>query len=276
MTTGQMLISLWRLDMVSLVIAAALAVFHFTSNGWRFTRGSMPFFGGLALLLLVTCSPLGYLGHNYLFSAHMIQHITLLLIIPPLLLTGTDSNFMQKLVEWPLFSKIGNILFYPIVSWLFGIGAMWILHIPRLLVAMMHSPALQIIHMILLLIVGLIFIWPVYTPAQLRKLQPLQSALYLFTACVGCTVLGIFITFAPVGLFTSYLMGGNPAIENLIRIKWGITPNVDQQVGGLIMWVPACLIYLTNIMIILAGWYRASELDESAENAVKSSALDIS
>ena len=151
--------------------------------------------------------------------------------------------------------KAGRVVFHPIIAWLAGVGSMWIWHIPALYIELEKSPLLQLIQMLSLIILGLIFIWPVFTPVEYKKLQPLQSSLYLFTACVGCTVLGIFITFAPAGLYTSYYAGSNGTIINFIRSDWGITRKIDQQMGG-IMWVPACFVYLTNIMISLSKWYK--------------------
>ncbi len=48
---------------------------------------------------------------------------------------------------------------------------------------------------------------------------------------------------------------------NVIINNWGITPEVDQEMAGLIMWVPACIVYLTNILISLAKWYKAPEVE---------------
>ncbi len=126
----------------------------------------------------------------------------------------------------------------------------------------MHSEVIHIAEIISLLVAGYIFAWPVFSPVQFKKLEPLQASLYLFTACVGCTVLGIFITFAPTGFYSTYMMGNNPAILNLLQFNLGISPDVDQQAAGLIMWVPACIIYLTNIMIILAKWYSKPEVED--------------
>ena len=133
---------------------------------------------------------------------------------------------------------------------------MWLWHIPSLLHSVMTSPSLKVIHLISLLILGFIFNWPVFSPVAWRKISPLQSVLYLFTACVGCTILGILITFAPAGLYTQYFIGSNKTIIDLLHQNWGISAATDQQAGGLIMWVPACIIYVTDSLITLAKWYR--------------------
>ena len=185
----------------------------------------------------------------------MIAHIVLLLVVPPLLLTGTNAEILEKL-HGTRFRKTGEVLFSAPVAWVIGMGAMYFWHIPVVFNAMLKNPAIHVLHMISLLVMGIIFIWPVYSPIPWKRITPLQSALYLFIACTGCTVLGIFITFSPSGLYMPYLTGHNIPVRELIQSGWGITPSVDQQAGGLIMWVPACIIYLTNIMLILAGYYN--------------------
>lgn len=262
MTTLGLFTSHWNFNLTTIIIGLVMLVFHYVTNGYRFKRKSRIYLSGVFLYLLVSFSPLEFLGHLYLFSAHMIVHIMLLLIIPPMLVAGTDTEFLQRLVSKPWMQKIGIVLFNPVVTWILGVGSMWLWHIPALFDAMKQSPFLMTTHVVSLLIMGLIFIWPVFTPVSWHKLQPLQCALYLFTACVGCTVLGILITFLPAGVFTAQLMGHDPAVLNLVQKQWGITPEIDQQMGGLIMWIPACFVYLTNIMIMLGKWYKNADAEE--------------
>ncbi len=147
------------------------------------------------------------------------------------------------------------------VAWILGVGSMWIWHIPSLYVAMKESTFLMTLNIVSMLVFGIIFIWPVFAPVRFMKLEALQIALFLFTACVGCTVLGIYITFMPVSLYTSVLTGHNEAIMSLVRNNWGIDPVTDQKMGGLMMWVPACFIYVTNILINLSRWLRTDEVE---------------
>jgi len=265
MTTLDFLFENWHLNIFSLIITVLLISFHLITNGYRLRKKSLNFFGGIFLLLLSTFSPLDYLGRNYLFSAHMVEHIILLLVIPPMLLTGTSKEFLLKVFSREKYQKAGKIIFNPFIAWFFGVGSMWFWHIPVFFRLIKFYPVVHFVQMFSLLILGLIFIWPVFTPVQFKKIDALQSTFYLFSACVGCTILGILITFAPAGLYTVYYTGNNTAVLNLIQNRWGITSEIDQQMGGLIMWVPACFVYLTNIMITLFKWYKKSEFDDSDE-----------
>ena len=220
-----------------------------------YTQESPRIFSQLILFILVTISPLDYLSKSYLFSAHMVQHIVLLLIIPPLLLTGTDENFLENVLRRKFFRNTGHFLFYPLIAWILGVGSMYIMHLPGM--GMNMSNLTANIQIIILPLLGLVFIWPVFTPVNFGKLEPLQSALYLFLACVGCTILGILIAFSPDKMFASGMQSANPHLIKMIQSDWGITDSIDQMLGGLIMWVPACIIYLTNIMIVLFRWFTS-------------------
>lgn len=89
---------------------------------------------------------------------------------------------------------------------------------------------------------GILFWWPVNTPLPEMRLRPLISITYLFSACVAYTILGIVITFSSVGLYSAYMHPNDAlGILSIIRGGWGISPRVDQQIGGLLMWVPCCI-----------------------------------
>lgn len=261
MKTKELLTEYWHFSPLIIFIVILLLVFQITANKKASTGKHLLFSFGILLIILVTASPLAFIGRNYLFSIHMINHIILLLIVPPLLLTGLNADLILK-IKNSHFRKTGNVLFSAPLAWFLGMSAMYFWHIPAVFDAMIKSSFIHGLHIVSLLVLGIIFIWPVYAPASWKRLGPLQSALYLFIACVGCTVLGILITFSPPTLYVSYLPGDNPAFWDLIRSSWGIRPSIDQQAGGLIMWVPACIIYITNIMLILAGFYNQPDDEE--------------
>ena len=74
---------------------------------------------------------------------------------------------------------------------------------------------------------------------------------------VACSILGILITFAPVSVCPIYAQprADSSGIAKLIQVNWGFTPEKDQQIGGLLMWVPMCFVYLTAIIAQLARWF---------------------
>lgn len=268
MKTIHFITSYWYPNIPIIFTAMALSFFHLWSNArgtgrmFRFTKRSPVFFAGIFLLLIVTQSPLNFLGGQYLFSAHMVEHVILLLVIPPLLLNGMDPGYTEKLFQHRVVRRMFHFVLIPSIAWIIGVASMWVLHIPAIYDTIHKAPVLMTGQMIFLMIMGLVFIWPVYAPIAWHRLNPLESSVYLFMACVGCTVLGILITFTNISLYESCMTGRNISVLNLIRQQWGITPNLDQQIGGLIMWVPACVIYLTNIVVVLGRWFQRTETEE--------------
>jgi putative membrane protein len=275
MKTTSLLLEYWNFNITAIVFLIILFVFHFITNGNRLSRKTPLFLIAAILYIFATLSSLDYLGKYFLFSAHMIQHILLLLMIPPLLLTSTRKRYLEKISINPAFRKISSFLFYPVIAWFLGVGSMWILHIPNLMMASSHSPVLMNLQVILLPVLGTIFVWPVFSRISWQKLPPLAAAGYLFLSCVGCTILGIMITFAPTGMFMHAMGEHNMAVADLVQANWGITPQADQMAAGLIMWVPACVIYLSFIIIILFRWFSGKGYDESEEELKKAKKVSL-
>jgi putative membrane protein len=259
MNKTSLLIGNWHFNYIAFAAIVLLLIFHFVTNKFRFTRKSSVFLTGISLLVIATFSPLDYLSKNEIFSAHMTQHIIALLLIPPLLLGGINENYLEQLSTKKGFVVLAGVIFHPAFAWLMGVGSMWVTHAPGLMMKMSGSQIVMDLQTISLLLFGFIFIWPVFTPVNLKKLDPLQSSVYLFLACVGCTALGILITFSPAGLYSTGMAGMEMGVNNtaMIRTELGLPQDIDQQIGGLIMWVPACLIYLSYVLITLYRWLTA-------------------
>jgi len=262
MTIWQLLTSNWNWNPWILLTCVALLVIYMAVMRFQLTKYALYFMVGTILILLSLLSPIGILGHNYLFSAHMLQHILLLLIGPLFLLIGIPPSLAKKIISWSPIANVILVLRQPLAAWLFGVGAMWIWHIPVIYNISLQNEGLHMLQQMSLLVMGIIFWLPVFSPLEEWRLTPPFATLYLFSACIGCTILGIIITFSAVGHYPAYL---NPVdslgILPFIRNELYLTPELDQQIGGLIMWVPCCLIYLLASMITIARWYKTPEAD---------------
>lgn len=272
MSVLQFLGTAWSFEPWAVIFALALIASYAALPGSRFNGKSLLFASGIFLMVLALVSPLDYLGRNYLFSAHMVQHILLLLVIPLMLLSGIPEAAAEKALHLPIAGGAMKFLGNPIPTWLLGVGSMWVWHMPSLHDTVMKNENLYIAQQISFVLTGVIFWWPVFTPVKGARLAPLRATLYLASACLGCTILGMLITFAGAGLYSAY---ANPAdsagILSYIRNDLCITPGVDQQIGGLTMWVPGCLIYLAASMVTIARWYRTPETDTAGVHAGASS-----
>jgi cytochrome c oxidase assembly factor CtaG len=230
----------WDWEPSVVVGCAALAIGYLAIARKRGLNRALYFLAGVLLLLLDLVSPIDTLGDQYLFSAHIVQHFLLALVIPPLLLLGTPA------FELGAFTRLERAAGQPPVSWLLGVGVMLAWHIPVLFNAALANEGLHICQHVSFLLTGTIFWWPILGPLQNRHLSPFGAVSYLFGACLCCSLLGAFLTFGPVGLYPAYL--NTPA-----RV-WGLDPKSDQQLGGLLMWVPGCFVYLAGIISRVVRW----------------------
>ena len=258
MTTERFWLTTW--DWNPIVIGVCLLALFGYARAMRFRppKRSGYFIAAVVLFFITLASPINTLADGYLFSAHMLQHLLLLLVIPPLVLLS--------LPEW----KRGNeesgsakprFRIHAFAAWLAGLSAMWVWHERTLCDLATTTQTWRVAQIISLVLLGLMFWWPIVGPQMNRRLPPLLGVLYLFSACVGCTILGILITFAPVGVVCPVYLHpvDRLGILPLIRDQWGITAAKDQQAGGLMMWVPACGIYISGVITLLTRWYMGGE-----------------
>jgi putative membrane protein len=256
MTTVELLLTAWRFDPVVVVgCAVALAAFSVGSLRSRSRTGYLT--AALLVLVVALASPVGTLADGYLFSAHMLQHLLLLLVVPPLALLGIAGD-REAASPRPAGAPS------PFVpgAWLAGVAAMWAWHAPTLCNAAARSSVVHLAQEVSLLLMGTWFFWPILAPRPRARLPPLAAVAYLFTACSACTLLGILVTFSPVEVCSAYLFPADRlGVMPLLRGGWGMTPERDQQVGWLFMWLPACLVYGAGIVGILARWYGEPEGD---------------
>ncbi len=243
----ELFISAWSWSPLVLLSCAAALGAYFAAFGFHRRLGW--FAAGLAVFLLALLSPINTLAEGYLFSAHMVQHILLLLIVPALLLLGLPRSF--SMAVRPRF------LTHPLMGWMAGVGAMWFWHWPTLCNAAVSSRPMFVLQTGSLVLLGSLFWRQVIAPREEERLSPPGAVLYLFSACVACSVLGMILTFSPVTVCSIYSMPppDRLGILPVIRGAWGFTPEKDQQVGGLLMWVPMCLIYLGAIFLQIARWF---------------------
>jgi cytochrome c oxidase assembly factor CtaG len=258
MTTSQVILELWYWRSPAWVIVP-LATFIYTLRAVTqpVTRRQITCFViAAATFLLALASPLAVLASRYSFSAHMMQHLLLLLIVPLCAILAWPSSAAVAADNAARPPPLGTAA----VGWLAGVGAMWFWHVPALCTAAMQSSSVLAIQICSLVAAGAAFWWPVFRPQFQRRMQPHVAVAYLFSGCVGCSLLGIYITFAPVTVCPLYAAGGGSAeLMRLVHEQWGLTHRLDLQVGGLLMWVPACMVYLGAILATLSSWYHVSE-----------------
>jgi putative membrane protein len=264
MTTAELLLTAWDGDpLVIALCVTALAAYGVALRRYRGRRsGYLAAAAAIVAFVLAVASPIGVLSRGYLFSAHMLQHLLLVLVVPPLALLSLSPPKAS-----PVRGRSSGGAVVP--QWALGVGAMWLWHAPTLCDAASRSLAVHHLQTLSLIGMGLAFWWPILAPRVERRLAPLAAMAYLFAACIACTVLGVLVTFSPVEVCSVY---AHPVDRlgalSLLRGGWGLTPKVDQEIGGLLMWVPACIGYAIGILAMLGRYYA----EESAPQIAKEEA----
>ena len=214
---------------------------------------------GAGVLLLALVSPLDELSDRYFFSAHMLQHLLLSLVAPPLLLLGTPGWILRPLLRRPRLAQVMRILTTPWVAFAsFNIVFLaW--HLPILYEATLHNESIHILEHLLFIATGVLNWWPILSPLpELPRLSPAGQLLYLFLEAVPGMVLGALIVFAPNVLYPTYADALRPL---------GLDPMADQQIAGQVMWMLGGFIYLAALAAVFFAWLGREERAEQKGSA---------
>jgi putative membrane protein len=216
--------------------------------------------GGWFALFVGLVSPLHPLG-RVLFSAHMTQHEILMLMAAPLIVLGRPlipfiwalpAGWRRKAgalgkVNW--FQKGWHALTNPLAAWAIHAVALWVWHAPALFQATIDNEFIHTLQHLSFIISALLFWWAIIHGGK-GLMSYGAGVLYMFTTSVHSGLLGALITFASAVWYPAY----SETTES-----WGLTPLEDQQLGGLIMWVPAGVVYILAGLALFAGWMREAE-----------------
>jgi putative membrane protein len=214
---------------------------------------------GWSALVLALVSPVHAWG-GVLFSAHMTQHELLMLVAAPLLVLGRPivpflwalpKSWAVTLARWSkrgAWEQIWRRVSNPVVAWLIHAIVLWIWHAPMLFEATLENESIHALQHASFLFSALLFWWAVIHGPQ-RALGFGLAVLYMFTTALHSGLLGALLTFANSVWYPAYAER---------TAAWGLTPLEDQQIGGLIMWIPAGLVYVAAGLALFAGWLRES------------------
>ncbi len=225
-------------------------------------RHALSFLGALLALLIALISPLDALS-EVLFSVHMIQHLILILLAAPLLVI---SNFPLAFL-WVLprawarrlgyrwnrsqsLSHAWQVISSPVCAWLLFAITIWIWHARLLFEAALQNEAIHTLEHLGFLITAMLFWWMLLKPTGQKHLQYGMAIPYLFTTILHSSILGALMTFTTQPWYPYYATLVEP---------WGITPLQDQQLAGLIMWIPGGIVFTLLTIGYFAAWLQALE-----------------
>jgi putative membrane protein len=229
---------------------------HLWQPGWQ----KAGFIAGMLALGLTLLSPLHRLGSE-LFSAHMAQHEMLMLIAAPLLVLGKPGAVLlwglptglrrptARTLKAPLVAQSWKGVSAPFAAWLIHGVTLWLWHVPVLYQATLDNEAVHAAQHATFLFTALLFWWTLLH-GRGGRMNYGAAVVYVFTTAVHTSVLGALLTCSSKLWYPIY--AGR-------TLAWGLAPLEDQQLGGLIMWVPAGLVYTGIGLWLFAGWLRESD-----------------
>ncbi len=229
-------------------------------KGWP--RQALCFAGAMLTLVVALVSPLDALGDS-LFTAHMLQHLLLMLVAAPLLvlsefplalLRALPRAWAQRLVRGlnrsGMLRRVSDVLNIPAVAWLIFTIEMWVWHSSLLYQAALRNETIHSLEHIGFVLSGMLFWWVLFKHTTARHTQYGMAILYLFAASVQSGILGALMMFTSVPWYAFYAS----------RVgAWGLTALQDQQLAGLIMWIPGGAVFNVLTIGYFAAWWRAME-----------------
>lgn len=267
MTVQRLLLTAWDWEPSVVLGCIALVLAYLAALRFRPSMAWVPFLLGVGILLLSLVSPIDVLGDRYLFSVHMLQHLLMIVVIPPLLLLGLPADLVRRIVAWRPARIVATASSNGPAAWLLAVTTLYVWHVPVLYDAALHSEPLHILEHLCFLVTATIFWWPVLAPLPEYRLPVASAIIYLFAASIANDALGIAITFAAPGLYPTYLRPDNAqGILTLLRDNLGISASQDQQAAGILMWIPSNLPFLVAIIGLLIRWFGEPEPDIAQVN----------
>jgi putative membrane protein len=232
-------------------------------EAWR----AASFVCGVLLIWLATASPLAALDHEML-TAHMVQHLLLMTLAPPLLLLGMPGNSPAQGLRRRLLPASGGCLrtepmrhlasglMHPALGWLAAAGALVVWHIPSLFMVGLRSPTWHGAEQVSFLATGLLFWSPVVRPWPKNLKWPESSILlYLFLATLPCDILSGFLVFCDRVVYPVFLSSSR---------SFGLSALEDQQCAGALMWTCVTVVYLIAAAIFTARLLSPGRLQDGS------------
>jgi putative membrane protein len=252
----------WSLP-VPVTFSLVLMAFIY-SRGWFRLRKAFPnvisvwrlgvFMSGLFSLWIAVGSPLTAFDDD-LLSIHMVQHVLLMAVAPPLillsapalpLLHGFPHRFVRgalgSVLRWSPLEWLGRVLTHPAFCWLAAMLALIGWHVPAVFELGLRSDSWHEVEHACFFATGLLFWWPVVQPwPSVARWPRWRIPLYLFLATLPCDALSAFLAFCGRVVYSPYLTA--PRLFN-------ISPLQDQECAGALMWVCATFVYLIPAVIV--------------------------
>lgn len=258
---GRGLLGIWARSGIGQVVAS-----------WR----AMAFVIGVLAVLAALMSPLDTLADD-LSWVHMTQHMVLMVVAAPLIIVGSPGLVItwslpmrwrkvvwRRLAPFALGSRARPraLVWNPLFVWTLHAIVLWIWHLPVLYELALNDPLVHDLEHLTFFLVACLFWRVAIDYRKVPTLNPGLGILYLFTTSLHAMVLGVLMALSPRVWYPVYI--GRTEL-------WGLSPLADQQLAGLIMWMPACMVYAIVAAALLASWLHEMEQGDSVPRRIANS-----
>lgn len=214
------------------------------------------FVAAMGVMFVALQGPLHELSDFFLFSAHMVQHLVLILVMPPFLLYSVPDWMLRPAVRVPAIGRVARLVTFPLVAFALNnvIFAAW--HFPGPYDLMMRDHGIHVTMHLMIMVTGTIMWWPVMSPLpELPRIAPPLQMIYLFVLGIPMMMTAALITFSETELYRWYVEA--PRI-------FPLSPLEDQRLGGVIMWVPGGLALWIAITTVYFRWTHRQVREDEA------------
>jgi cytochrome c oxidase assembly factor CtaG len=252
------------IDVSVLVILVAMGL-AYARGSWLLARRAPPrvrrhrrtalFWTGWVSLVIALAPPLEPWTVRS-FAAHMIQHELMMLVAAPLLvmsrpfgillwgLPAMASHALGRVMQTRTLRWLARRLSSPVVAWLVHAVVLWCWHVPITFEAALARPSVHWIQHASFFVAAALFWWSVFATGPLAERRG-TAIISVFTTAVHTSALGALFTFSSRLWYPTYASAVAP---------WGLTPLEDQQLGGLVMWVPGGTVFLIVGLALTGRW----------------------
>ena len=222
--------------------------------------------GALIVLAMALLSPLDGIGERYLFWVHMVQHMTLTLVVAPLILLGLPGWMVDGLVQNQHVRGITRRLLCPLLrplpTLLISQSILIAWHVPAMFELALRNAIMHDIEHLSFMVSGILMWWPILSRSRvLPRSEPIWLIPYLFILPIPTAVLGALITFSRQVIYETYALA--PRLSDISALQ-------DQELSGLLMWVPGKLLFWVVMGIVFYQWFSKEGNDNHSNSRLQS------
>jgi putative membrane protein len=210
------------------------------------TKHTLYFGLGLLTLWVALETPIDIISDHSLDSAHMLQHVLLGFVAPPLMLLGLSRDMAGVLTRFPLIRAVTE----PIAAQVVAAAVMIAWHIPALYDATLHDESLHVVEHLTFIGAGLVLYWPVLqaTSAHARwKLAPPIMLLYMLVATLPQDAIALVLLFSREPFYEFYV--------HVPRLVPSLTPIIDQTIAGAVLMVLGKATFTVTGLAVFFRWF---------------------